>query len=161
MIRFGREEDIEALRLIYNDEVEHSVATFDLDPRTPEEMEAWFRAHHGIHRLLVWEEAGEAVAYATLSPYRQRKAFDATVELSVYVRQDQRGRNRPGADGETVGRSAPGPWYSYSDIGNYLGEYRQYPPSSAAGLYLLRQDPAGGIQIRALAGHRPLSDHGG
>lgn len=92
MIRFGREEDIEALRRIYNDEVEHSVATFDLDPRTPEEMEEWFRAHHGIHRLLVWEEAGEAVAYATLSPYRQRKAFDATVELSVYVRQDQRGK---------------------------------------------------------------------
>ena len=92
MIRPGKAADVEPLRQIYNHAVEHSTATFDLEPRTAEEMTAWFQTHQGIHRLLVWEQDGAPVAYATLSPYRQRKAFDATVELSVYVREDCRGQ---------------------------------------------------------------------
>ncbi len=37
-------------------------------------------------------EDGHAVGYASLSPYRVKEAYAATVELSVYVHRDYRKR---------------------------------------------------------------------
>ena len=47
---------------------------------------AWFAAHNtGNHPLLVAEEDGKVLGYASLSPYRDFDAYLQTVELSVYV----------------------------------------------------------------------------
>lgn len=92
MIRQGRREDIEALLNIYNDEIEYGTATFDLEKKGIEEWTAWYEEHSGIYTLLVWEESGTAVGYATLSPYREKEAYLGTVELSVYVHRGYQGR---------------------------------------------------------------------
>lgn len=85
-LRFGRREDIPALLAIYNYEVEYGTATFDLNPKTIDEWTKWFEAHSGgTHPLIVAEEAGKPIGYATLSPYREKEAYASTVELSVYV----------------------------------------------------------------------------
>lgn len=86
IIRTAEEKDMPALLDIYNYEVEHGLATFDLNPKTMEERLLWFRAHNvGNHPLIVAEEDGKAAGYASLSSYRDKEAYEATVELSIYI----------------------------------------------------------------------------
>lgn len=92
-IRMAQETDLLALRAIYNYEVEHTTATFDLTPKSLEERRNWLEAHNkGNHLLIVAEEEGQVVGYASLSPYRLLEAYKETVELSVYVDRHYRGR---------------------------------------------------------------------
>jgi len=85
--------DAEALCAIYNPEVLESTVTFDLVARTVDEQRRWIADHGGSHPAIVAEDAaGEVVGFASLSPYRPRPAYATTVEDSVYVRRDQRGR---------------------------------------------------------------------
>lgn len=46
MIRTAKEEDMPELLDIYNYEVEHGFATFDLTPKTMEERMVWFHDHN-------------------------------------------------------------------------------------------------------------------
>ena len=92
-IRKAQEADLPALLDIYNYEVEHGTATFDLHPMTMKERRAWFDEHPGgRYILLAAIEDGRAVGYASLSPYREKEAYAATVELSIYVDVAYRGR---------------------------------------------------------------------
>ncbi len=90
-IRRALIEDVPALLDIYNDEVLHGTSTFDIQPKTLDEWVAWFRVHNREnHPLLVAEREGDVVGYATLSSFREKKAYQGTVELSVYVSADAR-----------------------------------------------------------------------
>lgn len=82
-------DDAEAVRSIYNLEVETSTATFDLVPRTLEAQREWLSARSGALACIVAEDGGEVVGFASLSPYKERAAYRTTVEDSVYVRRDQ------------------------------------------------------------------------
>lgn len=84
--------DAEAIREIYNLEVTTSTVTFDLVPRTLAEQEEWLAKRSGAHAVLVAEEAGEVLGFASLSPYRDRAAYATTVEDSVYVARAHQGR---------------------------------------------------------------------
>lgn len=78
---------------IYNYEVEHGVATLDLEPRTLEEWHEWYNAHSDEHHpIIVGTIDDVVVGYASLSPYRLKDAFKSTVELSIYIHQDYRGQ---------------------------------------------------------------------
>lgn len=85
--------DIELCLSIYNYEVEHGVATLDLEPRTLEEWHEWYNAHSDEHHpIIVGTIDDVVVGYASLSPYRLKDAFKSTVELSIYIHQDYRGQ---------------------------------------------------------------------
>ena len=84
--------DAEATRAIYNVEVTESTVTFDLVPRTLEEQREWLTARSGAHAVLVADDGGEVVGFASFSPYRDRPAYSTSVEDSVYVRRDQQGK---------------------------------------------------------------------
>lgn len=91
--RLAERRDAEAIRAIYNVEVLGSTVTFDLVPRTLEEQIAWIDDHAGGHPAIVAVDTdGEVVGFGSLSPWRPRPAYAPTVEDSVYVREDQRGR---------------------------------------------------------------------
>lgn len=91
IIRTAEEKDMPQLLDIYNYEVEHGYATFDLTPKNMEERMVWFREHNvENHPLIVAEEDGKAVGYASLSSYRPKEAYKTTVELSIYVDKDYR-----------------------------------------------------------------------
>jgi phosphinothricin acetyltransferase len=81
--------DTPALALIYNEGIEDRVATFEDRPRTPDEIHAWFTP---THPLLVVEEAGDVVAFASASLYRPRACYAGVAECSVYVARAARGR---------------------------------------------------------------------
>jgi L-amino acid N-acyltransferase YncA len=91
-IRLAHLDDAEAIRTIYNVEVSTSTVTFDLVPRTPDDQVNWLQARSGAHAVIVAEEAGEVVGFGSLSPFRDRPAYHGTVENSVYVRGDHRGK---------------------------------------------------------------------
>jgi L-amino acid N-acyltransferase len=91
-IRLAQRDDAEAIRQIYNLEVSTSTVTFDLVPRTVADQLQWLEARSGAHAVVVAEDGGEVVGFASLSPFRDRPAYNSTVEESIYVRSDQRGR---------------------------------------------------------------------
>jgi phosphinothricin acetyltransferase len=92
LARLATIDDAEATRAIYNVEVTESTVTFDLVPRTLEEQRAWLTARSGAHAVLVAEDGGDVVGFASFSPYRDRPAYSTSVEDSVYVRRDQQGK---------------------------------------------------------------------
>ena len=92
-VRLVEPRDAEALRSIYNPEVLESTVTFDLVPRTLDDQLAWIAEHSGGRPAVVaTDDAGAVVGFGSLSPYRPRPAYAPTVEDSVYVRRDLRGR---------------------------------------------------------------------
>ena len=106
-IRTAERRDLSAMLDIYNYEVKNGTATFDVEPRAGAAGEAWFAAHNtGNHPLLVAEEDGKVLGYASLSPYRDFDAYLQTVELSVYVAPESRGRGIASALMEAVLRLA-------------------------------------------------------
>lgn len=91
-IRKAREEDISQLQDIYNEAILHTVATFDTEIKDRKDREKWFAEHTGKYVIFVWEQDGIVKGYSSLSRYRDRKAFDGTVEISVYIGADYRGQ---------------------------------------------------------------------
>ena len=91
--RLVERRDAEAVRAIYNVEVAESTVTFDLVPRSPAEQLLWIDEHSGGHPAIVAVAADDSIGgFASLTPYRPRPAYATTVEDSVYVRRDLRGR---------------------------------------------------------------------
>ena len=85
--------DVQDCLAIYNYEVEHGVATLDLEPRILEEWHEWYNAHSDEHHPIIVRTIDDVVVgYASLSPYRLKDAFKSTVELSIYIHQDYRGQ---------------------------------------------------------------------
>ena len=93
VIRPITRNDIAPCLDIYNYEVVNGVATLDLEPRTLPEWQEWFDAHKtSEHCIFVGLMDDVVVGYASLSPYRPKEAYKSTVELSIYIHQDYRGR---------------------------------------------------------------------
>lgn len=93
VIRQITQDDIVSCLDIYNYEVVNGVATLDLEPRTLEEWHEWYNAHRDEHHpIIVGTIDDVVVGYASLSPYRLKDAFKSTVELSIYIHQDYRGK---------------------------------------------------------------------
>ena len=92
-IRPITKDDIAACLDIYNYEVVNGVATLDLEPRTLPEWKEWYEAHSDEHHpIIVGTIDGVVAGYASLSPYRPKEAYKSTVELSIYIHQEYRGK---------------------------------------------------------------------
>ncbi|MGW1072850.1 N-acetyltransferase family protein [Streptomyces sp. NPDC002537] len=93
-IRPGAEADLERLTEVYNHYVVGTPVTFDLEPVTVENRRQWLADHPatGRHRLLVAEEAGHLLGYATSSPLRPKQAYETSVETSIYLAPGHTGR---------------------------------------------------------------------
>ncbi|MFB3891867.1 MAG: N-acetyltransferase family protein [Phycisphaerae bacterium] len=91
-IRPATEADLQAILDIYNDAVAKTVATFDTQPRTMADHRRWFAEHGRQHPILVAEEGGRVIGWASVSRYSGRCAYDGTAEASLYVEEAGRGR---------------------------------------------------------------------
>ena len=89
MIREATSDDAEAIRLIYNHEVENETSTMDLVPRTLETQREWIAARSGAFCAVVAVDiSGTVLGFGALSEYKDRSGYRSTVENSVYVRRD-------------------------------------------------------------------------
>jgi len=85
--------DMEGLTAIYNEVVTTSTAIYRDTPVTLADREAWWNARVAQHYpVLVAVEAGELLGFATFGDFRTWPGYRFTVEHSVHVRSDVRGR---------------------------------------------------------------------
>ena len=93
IVRKATEADAPALAAIYGDAVLHGFGTFEEDPPTPADMDGRRRAvqDHGLP-YLVAELDGQVLGFAYAGPFRPRAAYRYTLEDSVYVSPDAKGK---------------------------------------------------------------------
>jgi L-amino acid N-acyltransferase YncA len=92
-IRLATEDDLEAIRAIYNYFVQHSTCTYQIELETAEERLAWFRDRNmKLHPVTVAEADGIVVAWAALSPWKSRCGYAWAAEASVYVHHEHHRR---------------------------------------------------------------------
>ena len=90
-VRLARREDAAAIARIYNQGIEERIATFETEPRTPEDIERLLAERGDRYPTIVVERDGEVVAWAGAGTYRSRPCYDPTAEHSVYVERAHRG----------------------------------------------------------------------
>jgi L-amino acid N-acyltransferase len=90
-LRRAQPGDNAQIAAIWNEAVASPSFTTDTEPRTPEGQRAWLARHGDDHPVVVAVDGDEVLAYGSLSPYRDKPAFRATVEDSVYVEAGRRG----------------------------------------------------------------------
>ena len=92
-IRPARPSDAAAVAEIYAHYVENSAASFEESAPGPGVLRARMEAVTGAGLpFLIAEEDRRVLGYAYLHPYHERSAYRRTVEDSVYVAADARGR---------------------------------------------------------------------
>jgi L-amino acid N-acyltransferase YncA len=95
--RPATEQDLPAIKAIYDREVTTGIATFDTEPPPLEKWAARLASTEAGERVLVAELDGAVAGYAYSSTYRPRRAYDRTRETSVYL--------APEATGQGLGRA--------------------------------------------------------
>jgi len=92
-IRTAEQSDLSALTDIYNHYVANSNATFDVDTFTVEQRQSWFsQFNNSRHQCWVaidkTNPTGPCIAYICSSPFKVKKAYELSVESSIYIHQD-------------------------------------------------------------------------
>lgn len=92
MIRSARTEDAVSIQRIYRHYVENTVISFEYDAPGVEEIERRIHHYQENYPYLVLEENGRILGYAYGSRYRERRSYDFTAEVSVYIDKDELGK---------------------------------------------------------------------
>jgi phosphinothricin acetyltransferase len=92
-VRQAEAGDLDAILAIYNDAVIRTTATYDYEPRTADAQRQWFEAKRAQDfPVLVGRDAGVVAGFASYGPFRPWAAYLHTVENSIYVAAQKRGR---------------------------------------------------------------------
>lgn len=91
-IRTAAMDDAAALLAIYAPYVKETAITFEYEVPSLEEFQG--RIAHTLRRYpyIVAVENGEILGYAYTGPFGERAAYSWSVETSIYLRQDVRGK---------------------------------------------------------------------
>ncbi|MFC3340231.1 GNAT family N-acetyltransferase [Paracandidimonas soli] len=94
LIDCSEEDHAAAILDILNDAILHSTALYDYVPRSPQSMESWFatKRANGFPVVGAVDDSGRLLGFASWGAFRAFPAYKYTVEHSVYVHQEQRGR---------------------------------------------------------------------
>jgi L-amino acid N-acyltransferase len=93
LIREAIQDDLPQLLSIYNDIILHTTAVYDYEPHTLEMRKQWFetKKQQGFP-VYVAEEDGKIFGFSSIGPFRAWAAYKYSVENSVYVAAEARGR---------------------------------------------------------------------
>lgn len=92
-IRPATEEDLPAILGIYNEAILTTTAVYQYRPHTLEMRRAWLQEKQlGGFPVLVADDEGQLAGFGSLGPFRAAAAYQYTVENSVYVAAERRGR---------------------------------------------------------------------
>ena len=94
VIRDAVPADLPAIRDIYNDAVLNTLAIWNEQTVDLPNREQWFEARQqqGYPVLVIVDDANVPLGYASFGDWRPFEGFRHTVEHSVYVHPDQRGK---------------------------------------------------------------------
>jgi L-amino acid N-acyltransferase YncA len=84
----------QAILDILNDAIVSSTALYDYQPRPFESMRTWFdiKGRGGFPVLGAVDGAGTLLGFASYGTFRPHAAYKYSVEHSIYVQREQRGR---------------------------------------------------------------------
>ncbi|HLJ16704.1 MAG TPA: arsinothricin resistance N-acetyltransferase ArsN1 family A [Bryobacteraceae bacterium] len=119
--------DAAAIAAIYNEGIEDRTSTFETRPRTAANVITWF---DGAHPIMVVEENGGVIAFASTSTYRPRECYAGIAEFSVYVARQHRGRG--------AGRAALAALLEAAEAAGFWKLVSRVFPDNAASLALLK-----------------------
>jgi len=91
-LRDATAADLPAINDIYNHYVLNSTCTYQTEPATAEERAQWFAQHGPKHPVTVAQIGGRVVGWGSLNKFHPRAAYDNTVEDSVYLHDEARGK---------------------------------------------------------------------
>ncbi|MAK61553.1 MAG: GNAT family N-acetyltransferase [Ponticaulis sp.] len=92
LIRFARADDAAACAAIYRPFVDGSAVSFELDAPGAEVVAGRIEKLWPSHPWIIAEEDGVVLGYAYGAPYRERKAYQWAVEVTVYLAPEARGK---------------------------------------------------------------------
>lgn len=93
LIRPAGEGDLAAILAIYNDAVVNTTAIWNDDVVDLDNRRAWFAARTAQgYPVLVAEEGGRVLGYGSYGDFRPFQGYRFTVENSVYVAAEARGK---------------------------------------------------------------------
>lgn len=92
-IREAKPEDVPAITVIFNDAILNTTAVYFYDPVNEENRLEWLQIKHKDGwPVFVAEAEGQVLGFSTFGPFRPWPAYLHSVEHSVYVHPDHRGK---------------------------------------------------------------------
>lgn len=93
ILRPAEPADLPGILAIYNEVAAHTTAIYDRDPATLAERTAWYEARRARgFPVLVAAEGDAVLGFSSYGDWRPRWGYRFTVEHSVHVRAERRGR---------------------------------------------------------------------
>ncbi len=92
--RDASKQDLPAIVAIYNSTIASRMVTADTEPVSVESKEQWFKEHDPAKRPLwiVEDITGTIIGWVSFQSFYGRPAYDATVEISIYLDLQHRGK---------------------------------------------------------------------
>ncbi|UII20177.1 GNAT family N-acetyltransferase [Fulvivirga ligni] len=92
-VREARVGDSGAILEILNYEILHSKSIYDYDVKSQHFIELWFEQKRQKRiPILVIEDEGKVIGYGTYDRFRPKEGYKFTVEHSIYIQLDYRGK---------------------------------------------------------------------
>ena len=92
-VRRVKQEDLPQILEIYNEVIATTTAVYDYEPHTLAMREDWFKTKQAQgFPVFVAEENEKILGMSSIGPFRNWAAYQYTVENSVYVSGERRGR---------------------------------------------------------------------
>lgn len=88
------EKQVPAIMEIFNDAILNSTASYNYNAFTVETVKAWYtHKKNGNYPVIgLFDDKDTLLGFATYGPFRERPAYKYTVEHSVYVHPNERGK---------------------------------------------------------------------
>jgi phosphinothricin acetyltransferase len=88
------ETDLEKIVEIYNSTISSRMVTADTEPVSVESKKKWFAEHNSSKRPLwvVENKSNVIIGWVSFQSFYGRPAYDATVEISIYLEEKHRGK---------------------------------------------------------------------
>lgn len=92
--RHAEKHDLKRIVEIYNSTISSRMVTADTEPVSVDSRMQWFDEHNTEKRPLwvIENNAGEIIGWVSFQSFYGRPAYDATVEISIYIDELQRGK---------------------------------------------------------------------
>ncbi len=94
--RNATQNNLAAIVDIYNSTVPTRMVTADTEPVSVEDRQHWFNEHNPANRPLwvVENNNREIIGWVSFQSFYGRPAYNATVEISIYLAPDERGKGQ-------------------------------------------------------------------
>lgn len=92
--RDANPSDLKKIVEIYNSTISSGMVTADTEPVSVESRQKWFEEHNSAKRPLwvIENNSDQIIGWVSFQSFYGRSAYDATVEISIYLDETRRGK---------------------------------------------------------------------